>query len=856
MKRISLILVLLLTVFGAGASPLKVYDLKCEGMYNPLGIDSTIPHFSWKLSWDTPSAQSAYELQVASTEEALLNGKPDIWSSGKVLSTDQIMVPFKGKALHSRDLCFWRVRVWNAEGEVSQWCAPSRFSIGVIDDEGLKGDYIGAVPGEGRATLVRKIFSAQSTGKTAFLHVNSLGYHEVYINGRKVSDAVLSPAVTQMNKRSLIVTYDVSSLLKDGENDIVMHISPGWYKKGTFGAEYEGALVKAELDILDKGKWSSILTTDGTWQGCWSGHSDIGSWKPGQFIGELIDARNMPVGMDTESLSAMKWQKVDVISVNGIAATPQMCEPNIIQEVISPVGIEAAGNGEWIVDMGKVVNAMFEIKMPQLPAGQEITASFSDFLKSDGSLDLRTHNTYIASGRKEGDTFTNLFNHHVFRYIRLSGLPERPDLKDIKAFRMRTDYRPAASFLSSDLDMNRIHDMVSYTMNNLAFAGYMVDCAHVERLGYGGDGNASTLSLQTMYDVAPLYMNWLQAWNDSIQEDGGLPHTAPNPYVAGGGPYWCTFIIQAPWRTYMSYGDTRLLERCYPTMIHWLDYVDAYTVDGLLKEWPNTKYRYWYLGDWLAPSKIVDVKVQESIDLVNNCALIQAYAQLIKIAGILGHDDDAKAITSRKEALSKRVVEEFFHAGNSTFGTGSQLDMIYPLLTGTAPENIRGDVTSKMKELTSTIFNDHLAVGLVGVPVLTEWATLNGEVEFLYKLLKQPDYPGYLYMINSGSTTTWESWEAARSRMHNCYNGIGSWFYQALGGIIPDSPGYRHVVINPQMPQGIDWVRVSKETPYGPLLVSWKKEEGKCTYKLEIPSGVTAAFHGRELSCGKYEIIE
>ena len=52
----------------------------------------------------------------------------------------------------------------------------------------------------------------------------------------------------------------------------------------------------------------------------------------------------------------------------------------------------------------------------------------------------------------------------------------------------------------------------------------MVDCPHLERAGYGGDGNSSTQAFQTMYDAAPTYMNWLQAWGDVMHEDGGLPH--------------------------------------------------------------------------------------------------------------------------------------------------------------------------------------------------------------------------------------------------------------------------------------------------------------------------------------------
>ena len=128
-----------------------------------------------------------------------------------------------------------------------------------------------------------------------------------------------------------------------------------------------------------------------------------------------------------------------------------------------------------------------------------------------------------------------------------------------------------------------------------------------------------------------------------IVTHGGLPHTAPNPYKAGGGPYWCTFPIQASWRTWMRYGDKRPVERFYPVMKRFMDYVDAYTVDGLLKEWSTPDYRWWYLGDWAAPQEMVDVRDPASIDLVNNCAIVQSLMELVEMARLLGEEADAKA---------------------------------------------------------------------------------------------------------------------------------------------------------------------------------------------------------------------
>ena len=827
----------------------EVYDLKCEGLTEPLGIDSAEPHFSWKIRSAKPMEQVAYEIQVASSESGLKSGKAEIWSTGRVTSADQVMVPYSGKGLNSRQQCWWRVRVWKSGKEATKWSKPQRFGIGIIGDDCLKGDYIGAVPGEGRSPLLRKEFSVEDVKGQALLYVNSLGYHEAYINGRKVSDAVLNPAVSQLDKRSLTVVYDVSSMIRKGSNEMVIWASSGWYKPGPFEAVYEGPLVKAELDLVADGESTPVVCTDGTWKGTWSGYRDYDTWTPHRFGGEEIDARIVPGTLDAKALDAMEWIDVDVVKVEGIVASMQMCEPCVVQETVTAKAVEPDGEGRWIVDFGRVMNGMLDIKLPALQEGHKSTASFSDQRSEDGTLDPRSKNYYISSGSADGDRFTNRFNHHVFRYVILDSIPEAPKPGDIKAMRMRTDYSKSATFKSSDDEINAIHDMVNYTIENLAFDGYMVDCANIERLGYGGDGNASALSFQIMYNAAPLFVNWLQAWNDAIQEDGGLPHTAPCPYRAGGGPYWCGFIVQAPWRAWMSYADPRLLERCYPEMKHWLDYVDAYTVDGLLKEWPATDYRNWYLGDWAAPEG-VDVTDPESVDLVNNCSLIQVYNDLEKIAVILGCPEEAEGFKLRRENLAKRINEVLYHPETCIYASGSQVDMAYPLLVGIVPDSLKTVVRDKLVERTETVYEGHLKTGLVGVPVITEWATLAGECDYMYGMLKQHSYPGYLYMIDNGATGTWEHWDADRSRMHNCFNGIGSWFYQALGGIIPDAPGYRHVIIDPQVPEGLEKVEVTQDTPYGTITV--RRDGSKLHF--ELPVGVSATVAGKEYTCGSHSV--
>ena len=381
---------------------------------------------------------------------------------------------------------------------------------------------------------------------------------------------------------------------------------------------------------------------------------------------------------------------------------------------------------------------------------------------------------------KEGELFHNKFNYHGFRYILISNLKSQPVKDDITAYLIHTGYRLASSFECSDPDLNKIHNMIFYTLRCLSLGGDLVDCPQIERLGYGGDGNASTLTAQTMFDLAPLYSNWLQAWADCIRDDGGMPHTAPNPYPAGGGPYWCGFIITASWKTFVNYGDMRFLEKYYPVMQKWLGYVEKYSPDGLLEPWPETDYRGWYLGDWAVPEG-TDQTDKSSISLVNNCFISVCYETMQKIAGVLGKDADAEKYSAKKDQIRKLIQNQLFDPSSNIYGSGSQIDLTYPLLAGVVPDSLVSTVRKNLLNEIEINHKGHFACGLVGIPVFTEWAVKNQEVNLMYSILKKKDYPGYLYMLDNGATTTWEHWNGARSRIHNCYNGIGSWFYQAAG---------------------------------------------------------------------------
>lgn len=821
----------------------SVADLKCENLINPLGIDNTSPHFSWKLKGDGwKQGQTYYEIQVSSDSLSLADDKADLWDTGKVKSDASVMVPYQGKQLNSRSMCYWRVRAWNSKKKVSAWSPVARFGVGILEKNQMQGEYIGSSAEGGKicAPILRKKVR-MTKGETAILHVNTLGYHEIYVNGEKVGEDILTPAVSHLSKRSLIVTYDITPYLKDGENDLLIWLGQGWYKTTTFGTAYDGPLVKAELDVWRNGEWQVVAKTDRTWKGRESGYSDTGTWRALQFGGERVDGRILPKDLSSQTLDQLKWAPVVTVNVPGHIASPQMCEVNKIHDTLQPVSIKKLGDDTWLVDMGRVQTGWFEMRMPTLPEGHEITMEYSDNLTKEGEFDKQGESDIYISGGGSGECFKNKFNHHAYRYVRISNFPVGPKAEWMKSLQIYGDYKQAATFECSDADLNAIHNMIQYTMKCLTFSGYMVDCPHLERAGYGGDGNSSTMSLQTMYDVAPTFENWVQTWGDSMREGGSLPHVGPNPGTGGGGPYWCGFFVQAPWRTYVNYNDPRLIEKYYSQMKEWFKYVDKYKVDGLLKRWPDTKYRDWYLGDWLAPMG-VDAGNQASVDLVSNCFISECLSTMYKTAITLGKREEAEEFAMRREKLNKLIHQTFYREDEGIYSTGSQLDMCYPMLVGVVPDSLYNKVKENVVAMTEEKYKGHIAVGLVGVPILTEWAVRNKQVDFFYQMMKKRDYPGYLYMIDHGATATWEYWSGERSRVHNCYNGIGTWFYQAVGGIRLDEakPGYRHFYVDPQIPNGVTWTKVTKESPYGTIAVNWELQGKQLNLQLIVPAGTTA----------------
>ena len=724
--------------------------------------------------------------------------------------------------------------------------------------------------------------------------VTSLGYHEVYVNGTKVGDDVLQPAVSQLDKRALTVRYDIMPYIHEGENEIMLWLGQGWGRIYGTPAVAKAKVVRCVSDE-ECGLLYILAQTDSTWKASPSGYSYTDNWQPMHFGGERYDARVKP-----------DWRPAAVYDAKGLAVSYQQFKGNRIVDFLSPISETPQPDGSILLDFGRVVTGWFQASFLPQPKGHEITMEYLDHL--DAKPPFTETDVYISDGTGDDDIhFTNRFHMHAFRYVRIRGVDTANMGSPISEYQYATalqisavDPKEGASFECSDPRLNAIHDMVKYTLSCLTFSGYMVDCPHIERMGYGGDGNSSTMTLQTIWDVRDTYRNWLTAWADAMDSTGDLPYVAP-AFRTGGGPYWSGFIIKAPWRTYLNYDDHRIIYEYYDEMCRWLDFVERHCEDGILKPWPDTERRSWFLGDWAVPelwsatlwSQGVD-KGGESVLHVSNCFLAECLADMEEMAYVIERSNDAERFAAWRERLVKDIHRHFYHPETHTYANGTVLDQCYALLQGVPPDSATAAVVKQqlLKDIHGK-YRDHIAVGLVGVPIFTEWCIKERQADLMVTLLRQPDYPGYLNMMDKecvnalmrqcvsadaeatntltqshnnalkNAFTTWESWDCGRpgkedrSRVHNCYNGIGIWFYQAVAGIRPDpyQPGYKHFFIDPQPVSGVDWVRCTKPTAYGAIRV---EITGK-TLKVAVPKGTTATlFPGtpqeRTVEAGEWEL--
>lgn len=848
--------------FASGISPadaslIQVDDLRCEYKVNPLGIDSPAPRLNWRLEGSGRGImQTAYQLRVAESEAALRAGKSLLWDSGEVHSSDSVLVPYHGLTLQSGHRYYWQVRIWDSHGTTSPWSAPAYWEMGLLQPSDWRAAWIEPdVPNDavgGPAPLLRREFDLSPGILRARLYVTSHGLYELQINGRRVGDQLFTPGWTSYNKRIQYQTYDVTDILKAGHNAVGAMLGSGWYR-------YEGRHIYGDhlalllqLQVTYRNGREQIIGTDSSWK------SSTGPILMSEiYNGETYDARLEKANWTEAHFNDAGWSGARTAEYpKDILVAPAGPPVRRIQE-LKPVEILRTPAGETVFDMGQNMVGWARLKV-RGPAGTTVTLRHAEVLDPKGNFyidNLRKAAATVRYTLKGGseEIFEPHFTFQGFRYVAVDGYPGEPTSDSVTGIVIHSDMQPTSEFTTSNALINQLqHNILWGQKGN--FLDVPTDCPQRdERLGWTGDAEVFARTAAFNMDVAGFFSKWLHNLAADQRPNGIVPQVIPDttgadqtPRAAAG---WSDAAVIIPWTIYLTYGDKRILEQQYPSMVKWVDYERQRAGDSYI--WKND-FQY---GDWLAyasPSGEARFYPGASTgsDLIATAFFANSTHLLQRTATVLGKTEDAgkyaDVLTKIKAAFRREYVTDTGRVGENT-QTAYVLALAFDLL----PEELRPVAARRLAD--DVRQRKHITTGFLGTPFLCFVLSRYGYVEEAYMLLNNEQYPSWLYPVRQGATTIWERWDGIKadgsfqdasmnSFNHYAYGSIGDWMYRVMAGIEvdPAAPGYKHILIQPQPGGGFTSVSASHLTPYGKVTSSWQISGGSFSLAVDIPPNTTA----------------
>jgi len=869
----------------AAKSTISPIHLRCEYLENPTGLDEAHPRFSWNLEATRSRAfgqkQSAYRILVSSDEALLRKNEGDMWDSKWIDANRMQQVVYEGKPLVSDRTYYWKVAVKDENGQLSAWSKPAEWSTGLFDAAEWKAGWIGTDqifdPKQADCNIIdpwlRKTFDLTIQPKKATLFVASVGFHEVYVNGKKIGNDVLAPAVTDHTKRARYVAYNIAPALKKGANVVAIWLGTGWSIHGPYVSDHRPntPIVLAQAAIFEAAHPSAnqqpafVLQTDNTWKTHRSPNKLLGVWDSNRMGGELWNAQAELPEWNLVQCDESTWDAAIVYHPK-LNLSAQQVEKNFLFDEIKPIAIEARPDGSYRVDMGVNFAGWTEVQLTGNP-GDTIQFLYSEREQDD--MTFKLHSAYIIGPSGKG-TFRNRFNYSSGRWITIKGLKNKPKLTDIRGWLVRTGFQSATTFTCSDTLQQWIYDKVRWTYENLALGGYIVDCPQRERLGYGGDAHATCETGLLNYHVGAFYTKWMEDWRDvsgtesivgnmydttfarkqvmggRILNNGILPHTAPT-YMGGGGPAWGGIVVTLPWAMYQQQGDQRILEKNFELISNWLAFLDSNTKEGLLQRFGG---RWDFLGDWLWPHATAEGMNNDKPETLclNNCYRVYNLRTAAKIARVLGRNTEAGRWEQQADQYSQAIHKRFFNASDQSYADSSMANLAAALLADVPPKNVRKEVFARLEKEILVNKKGHIHVGITAGALLFKLLREAGRNDLLLTMTSQTDYPGWGYMKANGATSIWEMWEKdlpGHSLLHSSYLYPGAWYIDGVAGIKidPEHPGYQHFIIQPPSltKPTLNWADASFESPAGLIKVSWKRQDQRLALRISVPPNCTAS---------------
>jgi alpha-L-rhamnosidase len=848
-------------------------NLQVEYLTNPVGLDAPAPRFSWNVSDPNHARsqkQTAYQILVADDATLLDKGTGNVWDSGKVASDQSFLVPFTGNAkLRSGTTYFWKVRVFDKDGAAGDWSAPAFFTTGLFDkSDWAKSAWLKhpSAP-EKNDIWFRKKFTLKLAGKdkrdttgavkTALAHVASIGYHELYINGKKADDRVLAPALTALKKRVAYVTYDIAPLLRDGDNVIALWTGRGWAADPDFMLK---KCVRARFDIVQNNGAATTLATGGDWKCAVSNreHTNAGKTGFGSFGGERVDGSKENPDWNKTTFDDAAWENAQpyAFPFDTQLVSHANVPPSRIIETQDATGVtdfkqivrDKKTKEERVVATGykiefpKNFTGFIELKMRGLKKGDVVTLMSADDPQT--VCDFEQRSVYIAAGDGKEEVFRHKFNYCAGRFLNVTGLPAAPKLTDAKAFAVATDFTRTSFFECSNALLNTIYNTDLWTWRATTVEGLTVDCPHRERMGYGEVATATSYGIGfPNYDTGAYYQKIMQDWRDVQRADGRPPHVAPvEVWRHWGGAMWCSAGLNIAGEHYAIFRDKTVLEKFYPSAKAWLDFLNSHikkdgTEAGVVHSYDKNPGKF--LGDWLVPGDRSDWGGSIQARYFNNCVYAMNLNAFIAMSKLLGRAADTALYTARLETLKKHINANYYKPATGVYLDGKQVQQAFALLTGIAPAGEREKVLAAFHR--ARVKQPFLDMGSSGLPVLVRYLCEHPEEnETTAQMLLKTTHPGYGHFIVKGETTWPENWSIyVPSRIHTCFTGIAAWFIKGLAGLRPETTraDNREFIIAPAPVTVLERADASVRSPYGLVTSKWWKNTAKATGSAKNTTG-------------------
>jgi len=712
--------------------------------------------------------------------------------------------------------------------------------------------------------LMRKTFKVDRDVHSARLQVCGLGFNELYLNGKKVGDQVLSPAPTSYDKLSLYTVHDVTANLRKGQNALGLWLGNGFYGQNFgFNAQqlhYGKPRAKLLLTIEYRNGKKQQIVTDSSWK---AAQSPI--LFDNLYGGETYDARlALPKWSEPEFKDA-DWKNVEMMDAPAKKLVGQRLEPIRKVRSIRPVAVLPAENGEWILDLGENIAGWVELNLDE-PRGTEIQLRFAELLMPGGKA-IDTASTgikatgceqidiYICKG--SGETWEPRFTYHGFRYVQIKGLSNKPELDDFTGWFVRTDLKRIGSFECSDPLINTFYEVSLRTIEG-NLHGLLSDCPHRERCAWLGDMHASAEVINMNYAASPLWQKHVADFGTTLGASylpkqhypaddfpEAVDPRSPSNIACGrrlcgqARPDWGVAMVLVPWYNWLYFGDRETAANSWEMMVDYMQFLQEVEVrDNLIKE----GYAY---GDWCAP----DSKQKTPPQLSASILYVRSLRAMAQMAKLLGKDGEERIYAERAETVRQAINQRFFNSDQSHYGTQAATAMA--LQDRVVPAGKQAAVAAGLNHMIMERDGGAYTTGIMGHRPLYTVLNDYGFSATTEALWQRMDYPSLAYMTEKHGLTTWPesnhnftegSRYGSHSFNHPMQSGFAVTFHESIGGIRPDPehPGFEQFFLKPCFMEGLDWAAATYDSVRGAIVSKWRKGEDRIQWDVIVPEGATA----------------